>query len=143
MDIEKLCRDDFTDSYRGEPTVRFTDKGVVCFNKAAVKHLKLRHHNEFKDFYGVSICRDKDRPSEFAVVRDDKDGWKLRSDGPGGAALFNCVALARHVIDVTWEKCIAHSADCAKPRNWVFKIARLPLDDGKNSEVFALIRKKI
>ena len=138
MAIEKLCKDDFVDVMRGQPTVRFTDKGVVFFNRAAIKHLKLCDRS---GYYGVSICRDNKCPSDFSVMRDDDCGWRLRSATAGGG-VFNCVGLARHVIDQTWERCRSHPVGAVKPRSWVFRIARLPIDDDKNSNVFALIRKK-
>jgi hypothetical protein len=55
--------------------------------------------------------------------------------------VFNCVGLARHVIDTTWDSLISHPVGAVKPESMVFRIARLPLDDGKNKDVFALLRR--
>jgi hypothetical protein len=137
MDIEKLSKDDFSHCSRGYPTVRFFYKGVVMFNVAAVKHLKLYDKNS--GYARVSVCHDKEKPGDFSVTCDG-EGWQLRENGHG-EAVFNSVGLARHVIDLTWERC-SHAADGVKPRSWVFRIARLPLDDDKNKNVYALIRKK-
>jgi len=137
MPIEKLCREDFSHCNRGYATVRFFYRGVVMFNAAAVKHLHLW---DKKSGYGcVSICHDSNCPGDFSVTCDS-EGWQLRDNG-GGEAVFNSVGLTRHVIDLTWEKS-CHAADGVKPLSWVFRIAMLPLDDGENKTVYALIRKK-
>jgi len=139
MEIEKLCKEDFMDAMRGEPTVRFTVKGVVFFNKAAVKHLGL--YDKKKDVYAVvNICRDAKCKSDFGVFKD-VEGWPLRK-GSNGGAIFNNVGLARFIIDATWDRCQSHSVGAEKPYSVVFRIARLPLDDEKNKDVFALLRKK-
>ena len=54
---------------------------------------------------------------------------------------FYCAPLANHVIDSTWERDV-HAADAKKPQSMTFVIASLPVDDGENKDVFALIRKK-
>jgi hypothetical protein len=139
MEIEKLCKEDFMDTMRGEPTIRVTVKGVVFFNKAAVKHLGL--YDKKKDVYAVvNICRDIKCKSDFGIFKD-VEGWPLRK-APAGGAIFNNVGLARHVIDATWERCVSHPVGALKPYSVVFRIARLPLDDGKNKDVYALLRKK-
>ena len=139
MEIEKLCKEDFMDAMRGEPTVRFTVKGVVFFNKAAVKHLGL--HDKKKDVCAiVNICRDAKCKSDFGVFKDT-EGWFLRK-APEGGMIFNNVGLARFIIDATWERCQSHPVGVEKPYSVIFRIARLPLDDGKNKDVFALLRKK-
>jgi len=138
MEIEKLCKEDFVDAMRGEPTVRFTVKGVVTFNKAAVRHLQL--YDKKEDTYAVvNICRDTKCKSDFGIFKDS-EGWQLRKEREG--AVFNCVGLANHIIDMTWDRCVSHPVDAVKPCSVVFRIARLPLDDGKNKDVFALLRKK-
>ena len=138
MEIEKLNKEDFMDTVRGEPTARFTYTGLVSFNKASVQHLGL--HDKKKDSYTiVNICRDRDNPADFGVFKDT-EGWQLRKAW-GGTAIFNNVGLARHVIDATWGRC-NHGAGAVKPTSIVFRIAKLPLDDDKNKDVFALLRKK-
>lgn len=137
MEIEKLNKEDFMDTMRGEPTVRFTNAGVVFFNKAAVKHLGL--HDKKNGYAIINICRDRKVPSDFGVFKDT-EGWQLRKEASGGA-VFNNVGLARHVIDATWER-TCHAAGVVKPGSVIFRIARLPLDDDKNKDVFALLRKK-
>jgi hypothetical protein len=132
MDIEKLGRDDFADSSYREPTIRFTWRGMVYLNRAAVVHLHLSSG-------GVEICYDKDSPADFSITRSDS-GWVLRKS-TAGAVAFNSVGLSRHVIDKTWERC-SHVVGAVKPLSLSFRIARLPLDDGKNKDVFALLRKK-
>ena len=138
MEIEKLQQEDFTDPMRGRPSISFTHRGVIVINKSAVLHLKLYDKKTGK--YGcVSICKDNDNPQDFSIMRD-AEGWQLRGD-KSGAAVFNSVRLARHVIDTTWESKIV-AVGTVKPKSWLFKIALLPLDDDKNSEVYALIRDK-
>lgn len=137
MEVEKLNKEDFMDTMRGEPTARFTSAGVVFFNKAAVKHMGL--YDKKNGYAVVNICRDRKNPADFGVFKDT-EGWQLRKEASGGA-VFNNVGLARHVIDATWEK-MCHAADAVKPSSVIFRIARLPLDDDKNKDVFALLRKK-
>ena len=140
MEIEKLNKEDFIDPMRGQPSVRFTHKGVVCFNKAAVKHLGL-HDKKSGKYAIVNICREKDDPSNFGVFKDT-EGWQLRNAFADGA-IFNNVGLARFIIDTTWDrKGSCHGVGAVKPQSMVFRIARLPMDDGKNKDVFALLRKK-
>ena len=139
MEIEKLCKEDFMDTMRGEPTVRFTSFGVVFFNKAAVKHLDLFDKKK-NSYCMVNICRDRQKPADFGVFKDI-EGWQLRKEKSGGA-VFNNVGLARHVIDTTWDRCVSHPVGANKPGSVVFRIARLPLDDGKNKDVYALLRRK-
>lgn len=138
MEIEKLCKEDFMDPMRGEPTVRFTVMGVVFFNKAAVKHLGLLD-KKTSEYTTVEMCRDTKCKSDFGVFKDI-EGWTLRK-GSNGGAVFNNVGLARHVIDTTWERCQSHPVGAEKPYSVVFRIARLPLDDGKNKDVYALLRR--
>ena len=137
MEVEKLHKSNFVDDMRGEPTVLFTSKGLISFNHTAVVHLQLMNK---KGYFSVSICRDPKCPSDFSVCKDE-EGWKLRK-ASAGRAVFNCVGLARHVIDTTWESFISHPVGVLKPGTMVFRIARLPLDDLKNRDVFALLRRK-
>jgi hypothetical protein len=75
-------------------------------------------------------------------VCKDEEGWALRKITEGRVA-FNCVGLANHVIDATWDSFISHPMASVKPESMSFRLARLPLDDGKNSDVFALLRRKV
>lgn len=141
MEIELLSKQDFNDRSRGEPAVHFDKRGVIYFNKAAVKHLSLADH---KNYFSVSVCRDPKHPHDFFVLRDDDNGWQLRG-AEGGGVRFNSASLANHVIDTTWEmQCQKLPAGTIpiKPTSMGFRIARLPVDNEKNSNVFALIRKK-
>lgn len=137
MEIEKLKKEDFGSDQlvRGCPSIRFTKNGAIILNHNAVNLLKLSNG---KEFHGVSICKDKKDPCDFAIMRDDK-GWPLRSAGHG-QAVFNNAALVRHVICKTFEKC-PHAAGVPVPVNFTFRIATMPLDDDKNKDVFALLRK--
>jgi hypothetical protein len=138
MDIEKLHKEDFKRPFCGEATIRFQTTGPIILNSRAIKHLSLREGDG--KLSPVCIYTENKRHSEFFITRDD-DGWELRLDSTG-KGLFNNVKLARFVIDSTWENCVCHPVGCTKPDNMTFKIARLPLDDDKNKNVFALLRKK-
>jgi hypothetical protein len=140
MEIERLDKSAFLDPMRGEPTVRFTKAGVVLFNKCAVKHLGL--FDKKNGYASVCFGHDTKYKHDLSVFKDS-EGWQLRSNkGTAGGAIFNNVAFARHVIDVTWERCSVHPVGVSKPGSVVFRIARLPVDDEKNKDVFALLRKK-
>jgi hypothetical protein len=142
MEIEKLCKEDFVSDQglRGVSTVRFTYEGVIMFSKGAVSHLRLFDIHK-KTYASVCICRGKRETehADFFITRDD-DGWQLRKGYAGGAVFNNCV-LARHVIQKTWERC-CHIGGEKMPQRMGFKIALLPLDDDKNKDVYALLRKK-
>jgi hypothetical protein len=139
METEVLRCCEYASGMRGEATVRFTYRGVVFFNHAAVMFLKLLKKGK-EGYFSVHICRDLKNKSDFGVFKDE-EGWKLRR-GSGGGAVFNCVGLARHVIDATWDVCRSHPVGAVKPTSYVFRIAREPWDDEKNKDVFALLRRK-
>jgi hypothetical protein len=122
---------------KGEPAIRFDSTGAISLNKYAIKHLKLRIA---KSLFPVSICRDTKCHSEFSITKD-LDGWVLREDH-WGRAVFNCAELSRYVIDETWNRTGSHGVGVEKPRSIVFRIARMPVDDDKNKDVFALLRKR-
>ncbi len=137
MNIEKLRKEDFKNPFRGAPIIRFTASGLIYLNKHAIKHLHLKNG---KGFLSVHICHDKSCRGEFFIMKDD-DGWCLRR-GPGGGGVFNNIKLVHHVIDATWERCQSHPVAAVKPKSLTFKIAHLPIDDDRNKNVFALLRKK-
>jgi hypothetical protein len=135
MEIEHLRKEDF-DSFRNNgtvPTVRFTKDGVVIINHVAMKHLRLSCDSR------VSIGFDKKDPSEFVVFKSD-NGWRVRV-GKHNEGIFNSMGLVRHIIDATWKR-RSHVPGENKPCSISFRVARLPVDDGKNKDVYALIRKK-
>lgn len=140
MRIEKLKKEDFVSEVvlRGTPSIRFSRSGVVVFNKSAVTHLKLI--NDKKKLHGVSFCQDEDSPCDFFIMRDDA-GFSLRLN-TAGQALFNNVCLCRRVLEKTFEVC-AHSATAEPPSGYSFLVALKPVDDDKNKNVFALLRKKV
>jgi hypothetical protein len=140
MDIEILHKGDFMNELRGEATIRFTYSGVVCFNHAAVIFLKLIESGK-KGYSPIHLCKDPKNPGDFGVFKDPS-GWVLRKNSTGGA-VFNCVGLARYIIDATWNRQgVCHPVSSVKPFSYVFRIARKPWDDGKNKDVFALLRRK-
>jgi hypothetical protein len=137
MDIEPLCKKDFVKS---EPTVRFYKRGLIVFNRCAVVHLSLFSCD---DVWGVvSLGKNKADLYEF-VVWSGGEGWKVRPSteaGAGGCA-FNNAVLAQRVIDTTWNRCQSHPVGANKPDSMCFRIARVSVDDGKNKNVYALLRK--
>lgn len=132
-DYIKLNAGDFA-SMRGkkkseEATVYVRDTGRFEFNYVAVERLGTN----------VSLCAEKSSRNCFAVMRNGGD-FELSYQG-GRRMAFYCAPLANHVIDSTWERDV-HAADAKKPQSMTFVIASLPVDDGENKDVFALIRKK-
>jgi hypothetical protein len=138
MEMEKLSGEGFLDSTRGKPSVRFTSTGLVEFNRAAITHLQLC--DKKTGYCVVNFCRDPKHPADFGVFKDT-EGWQLRRTTHDRCG-FNNVGLSQHVIDATWNKGEGHPAGSVKPRSYTFGIALLPLDDNKNKDVFALLRKK-
>jgi hypothetical protein len=136
MDIEKLRKEDFKDPFKGEPLISFAIKGEITLNRMAVEHLGLRDGD---GFFSIHICRDVKSPADFGIFIDP-EGWCLRAD-VGGRAKFNCIGLAQHVMEATWNRQVSHPVNSVMPSLMTFRIARLPLDDNKNKDVFALLRK--
>ena len=145
MNFTKLNKEDFNsgDVVRGEPGIRFEKSGLVSLNKSAVKHLCL-YDAKTKKYHGVSFMCDAVRKFDVYIYRDD-DGWEIRpankKEEPS-VAVFNNVALSQHIIDLTWEANVSRPVGAVKPRSYCFRVALLPVDDDKNKNVFALIRKK-
>jgi len=142
MHIEKLHKSKFMSprNTRGVATISFYHKGEIHLSRNAVRQLGLYDIINNK-LSSVSVFVDKDEHTEadFFVMRDDTDGWCLRR-AYGGGAVFNSCELARHVIRKTWES-NRHLASEDMPRKMIFRVASLPVDDDKNKNVFALLRK--
>jgi hypothetical protein len=141
MELDVLSRDEFSSgSVLNEPTIRFTYAGVVYLNRHAVRVLNLIEKGN-KGYSPVLICREPKAKHNFGIFKD-AGGWVLR-DGASGGVMFNCVGLARHIIDATWDMPGAcHAVGSVKPRSMVFRVAAKPWDDDKNRDVYALLRKK-
>lgn len=140
MEMEVIGKDLFASTDKNEATVRFTYQGVVYFNHNAVRVLNLIEKGK-KGYSPVLICRDLKIKHNFGVFKD-AGGYALR-EGNSGGALFNCAGLARHIIDATWDRPGAvHGVGCDKPKSMVFRVAGKPLDDDKNRDVYALLRRK-
>jgi len=139
MEIEKLRKEDFgyTHLPHRVPSIRFMKHGAIVLSRSAVLFLKLQ--KSANGFHGIAICHDKKDTREFFITRDD-DGWQLRSCS-NGQAVFNCAALSHYVLSKTFDKC-AHAADAIMVSSYTFRIASLPVDDDKNNDVYALLRKK-
>ena len=132
----KLRKEDFMGKHKGrnmEATVHVKDNGLFTLNVSAVKILGVDSGGS------VTLCAEKSSRNCFAIMKDD-GGYCLRC-GEYGQMFFNCASLARHVIDKSLERG-GVPAGAVKPRSMVFIVASLPVDDGENSGVFALIRKK-
>jgi hypothetical protein len=138
MNIEKLRKEDFTPN-SCKPLVRVYYTGEVYLNRLAVEHLGLRNGH---GYLPLSICHDKDprRCGDFFIMRDD-EGWCL-IDAPGRGAKFYGAKLTHLIIDSTWNNVSCHPAGVSKPKHMTFIVARLPVDDDKNKDVFALLRNK-
>lgn len=113
-----------------DATVHIKYTGHFEFNRVAVQRLGKR----------VSLCAEKSSRNCFAVMRDD-GGHEMHDLGVSERMGFSNSSLAKHVLDKTWERDI-HAADVKMPSGMTFLIAAMPVDDGENKDVFALIRKK-
>jgi hypothetical protein len=130
MDIEYFTRADF--SSRGEAVIKFTECGAVIINHEAMRRLGVDESKK------VAVGCDGSNPHDFMIRVGDR-GWPVRV-GCHGEGIFNSVGLVRHVIDQTW-KIKSHVPDEKKPLCMSFRVALLPIDDGENKNVFALLRK--
>lgn len=141
MEIEKLHKEDFVQGRSAPcvPSIRFTKSGCIVLSKGAVKHLGL-YDAKKKEYACIAICCGKqhDNKSEFYITKDT-EGWQLRK-GHAGSVVFNSKALVLHVIKKTWERKTHLDEDM--PCMIGFRIALKPLDDDKNKDVYALLRKK-
>ena len=116
----------------GEAVIKFTRCGAVIINAVAMQHLGLSSGS------GIGIGYDESKSSDFVVCRKE-EGWRVRV-GTHGEGIFNSTGLVRHIIDSTWDR-KSHIPGESKPCSVSFRVAKLPLDDDKNKEVFALLRK--
>jgi hypothetical protein len=142
MEIEKLKKEDFLRGkcHKGTPTIHFTNSGCIILSHGAVLLLGL-YDEKKKTYSPVTICcgQKETEKSDFFITKDP-DGWVTREITKKGAA-FNCKALVEHVIKKTWER-NGHTGNEVMPKRMGFTIARFPVDDDKNKDVYALIRKK-
>ena len=138
MELEKLRKEDFAKGrgMRCIPTIRLTRCGCIILSRGAVELLGLKGKS-----VGVSILQGKGHADEgdFFISRD-ASGWIVR-EGHAGSVMFNSCALVKHIIKTTWER-NGHAVGDVTPTKMNFKIASLPVDDDKNKNVYALIRKK-
>jgi hypothetical protein len=142
MELEKLRKEDFAKGrgMRCIPTLRLTKSGCIILSRGAVNLLGLYDKSK-KQYFGVTICQGKGHADEgdFFIMRDD-NGWKLR-EGHAGSAMFNSCMLVKHIIRTIWER-NSHVVGDIAPGSMGFKICSLPVDDDKNKDVYALIKKK-
>ena len=131
MEVESLNRDDFRGT-GGEPRIVFSRTGAVIINHIAMKQLGLDGSKS------VVIGFDKSNPADFTIAVGEC-GWRVRV-GKHGEGIFNSKGLVRHVIDRTWNR-KSHAVGECKPESIGFYISRVGVDDEKNKNVFALIRK--
>lgn len=134
----KLRKEDFRPHFRGrvctEPVLSIKNNGLFVLNHLAVSLLKA-------DKGGVSFCAEKSSRNCFAIMFDDsKEGYALR-ELKAKERCFNNVTLARHIIEATKQR-IPLPAGSEYPSVFHFRIASKPVDDDKNSHIFALIYKK-
>jgi hypothetical protein len=132
MDVEFFQKEDFGST--GDAVVRFTGCGAVIINHIAMRQLGLDCSKR------VCIGYDSERPADFVISVGSAEGWKLRS-GNHGEGIFNSVGLVRRIIDATWGR-KSHAVGENKPCSMSFVVARLGVDEGKNRNVFALLRKE-
>jgi hypothetical protein len=132
MDIEFFQKHDFGSS--GDAVVKFTGCGAVIINHRAMEQLGLGCGDR------VLIGYDKKNTADFVICKSSNEGWVLRS-GNHGEGVFNSVGLMRRVVGATWER-KSHAPGENKITCVSFKLAKLPIDDGENCNVFALLRKE-
>ena len=132
MDIEFFQKKDFGSN--GDAVIKFTGCGAVIINACAMKQLGLSSGKR------VCVGYDKRSCADFVISISSEEGWEVRV-GNHGEGIFNSVGLVRRVVDDSWGK-KSHVPGENKPRSISFRIARLPVDDGKNKNVYALLRKK-
>ena len=130
MTIDFFTREDFSGS--GQACIKFTECGAVIINHEAMRRLGIDRSKK------VAIGCDGSNPHDFMIAVGDR-GWPVRV-GSHGEGIFNSRGLVRHVIDQTWNR-KSHTPDECKPTSMRFHLAKLPVDDGVNKEVFALLRK--
>lgn len=139
MELQKLPKEHFPiNGGREEPTITFYSTGKIVLNRAAVSHLHLHIEQYLK---GVSFFEDKKIHSDICISGDVSGDWNVKHYS-GGRAVFNNRSLARHIIQVTFDKHPRRGEDTIPPpSSYSFRIAKLPIDDGDHKNIFALIPK--
>lgn len=142
MEIKHFSRDNFASRADAinHPYIRFYQKGLIVLNKKAVLQLKLFDKKNGYGCVGIGVDIHSACQSDF-TIKNDLEGWLLRR-GTSGGAVFNNVSLARHIIDKTWERQQSHPIGVSKPCSYRFCIATVPMDNDKNKNVYALLRRK-
>jgi len=93
MKLKSLKPVDFPSSGRGmtaKPFVRFSTKGVITFNKAAVKLLNL------SDKENIFLTQDEDKPDDFYLCKS-QEGFAVKVNEKGGQ--FNNSNLSNHILN--------------------------------------------
>ena len=137
----RLSKENFLSDKGGcrskDPLLVIRASGLFVLNRAAVNHIgciSVKHT-------GVVFCAENSSRDCFAISADEsKDAYSLRPLKCGEMS-FNNVQLARHIMEKTLQR-NPLPAGAVAPKSMIFKIAARPVDDDKNSGVFALIRKK-
>jgi hypothetical protein len=130
MEIESLNADDFRGT-GGEPKISFTRCGAIIINHIAMRQLQMDKSKK------VVIGFDRQNPADFTIGVAES-GWEIRI-GKHGEGIFNSKNLVKYVIDRIWNR-KSHVPGENKPECMGFIISRLPVDDGENKNVFALLR---
>jgi len=137
MELRKLTKENLGGrSKKGLPTISFTRRGLVILSQKTVEKLEIdlksKNDSLVDVFEGPSI-------SEFFISKGST--YKVRQNGDGGA-VFNCSTLSELVIERSW-RVHSHNALEPAPNKFSFIVCDKPVDDKENSNIFALLRKKV
>ena len=134
MELKKLTKENLgCRSKKGIATVSFTRRGLVILSARSVEKLAISKKGSLVDIMEGDVI------SDFFICRGST--YRLRKNGEGGA-VFNCTTLCALVIERTWRIC-PHIMREDPPDRITFIICDKPVDDKENSDVFALLRKKV
>ena len=120
----------------GKPTIRFAKQGQITFSGTAVTELGM------KDWKGVIIAQDSENPEDFYVMRDDEEGFELRSMGSDSKGVgFNNASLSKKVIESFDFEVEGEKVDLETIKSVGFPIAKEAVKSGKD-QMWPLITMK-
>jgi len=138
MNLQKLTRENLGGrNYRSARTITFTVRGTGVLSKTSIKFLNLDLCND-KDRF-IDVHQDLEKIADFFISKGST--YRIRKNSTGGG-VFNCKNLSDLIMQKTWNHS-GHAALEGCPNRISLTICENSIDEGKNKNVFALIRKKV
>ena len=137
MKLVKITRESLGSPEKNtEPSITFFKNGLIVLSKRAVTLLKIG--SDIKHPGYIQILFDEESDKDFYI--HGGGSYRVRYNNKG-AAMFNCTALCKLVMFQSWSA-HGHPAGAEMPKRVTLYLCNKPVDDDKNKNIFALLRKK-